>query len=86
MKPNGNITYSNGSLVKDSVIINQVSARKQIQEGNIKVAVFDGVDYFVLSNGKIIDATKEDFGEEPTLTEKEKEIILAKAITYKKNC
>ena len=86
MKPNGNITYSNGSLVKDSVIINQVNARKQIQEGNIKVAVFDGVNYFVLNNGKIIDATKEDFGEEPTLTEKEKEIILAKAITYKKNC
>jgi hypothetical protein len=86
MRPDGNIIYGNGNLVKDPVIINQVNARQQIQDGNIKIAVFNGVNYFVLDNGKIIDATKENFGKEPQLPEATKEIILAKAVTYKKNC
>ena len=86
MKPDGNILYANGTPVKDQVIVNQVNARKQIQEGNIKIAVFNGVNYFILTNGKIIDATKENFGKEPTISQEAKEIILAKAVTYKKNC
>ena len=86
LKPNGDITYGNGNIVKNQEVINQITARQQIQNGSIKVANYNGTDYFVLNDGKIIDATKDNFGKEPKLTDAEKEVILAKAITYKKTC
>ena len=84
--PEGTIVDKNNKPVKDQVVINQVNARQQIQNGTIKVVNYNGVDYFVLTDGRIIDASKDNFGKEPSVTDATKEVILAKAITYKKTC
>jgi hypothetical protein len=84
--PDGTINDKNNKPVKDKVVINQINARQQIQNGTIKTVNYNGVDYFVLNDGTIIDATKDNFGKEPSFTDAAKEVILARAITYKKIC
>jgi hypothetical protein len=84
--PDGTVNDKNNKPVKDKVVINQINARQQIQNGTIKTINYNGADYFVLNDGTIIDATKDNFGKEPSFTDAAKEVILARAIIYKKTC
>jgi hypothetical protein len=86
IKPDGKMFYDNGNEVTDQTTINKVNIRKELQDGTLRVAIYNNFKYFILSDNKILGSGATNLGKEsisdPTLKGK----ILAKAVTYKKTC
>jgi len=86
LKPNGEITYSDGKILTDETIINKVNIRKELQDGTLRTSNHKGNNYFVTSDNKILGSGITNLGKESVSNPKIKELILAKAVIYKKNC
>lgn len=86
VKSDGTMFYDNGKEVTDQTTKNKVNVRKELQDGTLRSSVYNGSNYFVLSDNRIVGSGKTNLGKESITDEKIKEAILAKAITYKKTC
>jgi len=86
VKPDGKMFYDNGKEVTDQTIKNKVSIRKELQDGTLRTSVYNGSNYFVLLNGKVLGSGKTNLGKESVTDSKILESILSKAVIYKKTC
>jgi adenosyl cobinamide kinase/adenosyl cobinamide phosphate guanylyltransferase len=86
INPDGKMFYANGKELTDQTTINKVNVRKELQDGTLRVSVYNKANYFVLLDGRIVGSGKTNLGKESITDPKIKEAILAKAVTYKKEC
>ena len=86
IKPDGKMFYDNGKELTDQTTINKVNVRKELQDGTLRTSVYNKANYFVLLDGRIVGSGKTNLGKESISDPKIKEAILAKAVTYKKEC
>ena len=78
--------YENGNEVTDQTTKNKVNVRKELQDKTLRSSVYNGANYFVLSDDRIVGSGKTNLGKESITDNTIKEKILAKAVTYKKEC
>jgi hypothetical protein len=86
IKPDGKMFYENGNEVTDQTTKNKVNVRKELQDKTLRSSVYNGANYFVLSDDRIVGSGKTNLGKESITDNTIKEKILAKAVTYKKEC
>jgi len=86
IKPDGKMFYDNGKELTDQTTINKVNVRKELQDGTLRTSIYNKANYFVLLDGRIVGSGKTNLGKESITDPKIKEAILAKAVTYKKQC
>ena len=86
IKPDGKMFYENGNEVTDQTTKNKVDVRKELQNKTLRSSVYNGANYFVLSDDRIVGSGKTNLGKESITDDTIKEKILAKAVTYKKEC
>ncbi len=86
IKPDGKMFYDNGKELTDQTTINKVDVRKELQDGTLRTSIYNKANYFVLLDGRIVGSGKTNLGKESITDPKIKEAILAKAVTYKKEC
>jgi len=86
IKPDGKMFYDNGKELTDQTTINKVNVRKELQDGTLRTSIYNKANYFVLLDGRIVGSGKTNLGKESITDPKIKEAILAKAVTYKKEC
>lgn len=86
IKPDGKMFYDNGKEVTDQTTKNKVNVRKELQDGTLRTSIYNKANYFVLLDGRIVGSGKTNLGKESITDPKIKEAILAKAVTYKKQC
>ena len=86
VKPDGRMIYQNGKEVTDQTTKNKVNVRKELQDGTLRVSIYNNAKYFVLSDNRIVGSGSSNVGKESVTNPIIKEAILAKAITYKKTC
>ena len=84
--PDGTMYYDNGKEVTDQTIKNKVNIRKELQDGTLRTSVYNNSNYFVLLDGRVLGSGKSNLGKESITDPKIKEAILAKAVTYRKQC
>jgi hypothetical protein len=84
--PDGTMFYDNGKEVTDQTIKNKVNIRKELQDGTLRTSVYNNSNYFVLLDGRVLGSGKSNLGKESITDPKIKEAILAKAVTYRKQC
>jgi hypothetical protein len=84
--PDGKMFYDNGKEVTDQTIKNKVNIRKELQDGTLRTSVYNNSNYFVLLDGRVLGSGKSNLGKESITDPKIKEAILAKAVTYRKQC
>ena len=82
----GTMYYDNGKEVTDQTIKNKVNIRKELQDGTLRTSVYNNSNYFVLLDGRVLGSGKSNLGKESITDPKIKEAILAKAVTYRKQC
>ena len=86
VKPDGRMFYDNGNEVTDQTTKNKVQVNIEVQEGIVRISSYNNVNYFVLSDNRIIKADKTDLGKETVSDPSIKEKILLKAVLYKPQC
>jgi len=86
IKPDGKMFYENGNEVTDQTTKNKVNVRKELQDKTLRSSIYNGANYFVLSDDRIVGSGKTNLGKESITDNTIKEKILAKAVTYKKEC
>jgi hypothetical protein len=86
IKPDGKMFYDNGNEVTDQTTKNKVNVRKELQDGTLRTSTYNGSNYFILSDNRIVGSGTTNLGKESINNVKTKETILATAIKYKPNC
>jgi hypothetical protein len=86
VKPDGTMIDQDGKEVTDQITKNKVNVRTELQDGTLRVSIYNNAKYFVLLDNRIVESDSSNVGEESVITPIEKEAILAKAVTYKKTC
>jgi hypothetical protein len=86
IQPDGKMFFDNGKEVTDQTIKNKVNIRKELQDGNLRISVYNNNKYFVLSNNKILGSGKTNLGKDTVTDPKIKQEILDKAVLYKPKC
>jgi hypothetical protein len=73
--------------VVDPIAKNRMDMESEYQNGTLKVSVLpNGSKYFVLLDGRILDADPKNLGNESVTDPDMKDMILDKAVIYKKTC
>jgi hypothetical protein len=73
--------------VVDPINKNRMDMESEYQNGTLKVSVLpNGSKYFVLLDGRILDADPKNLGNESVTDPDMKDMILDKAVIYKKTC
>jgi hypothetical protein len=73
--------------VVDPITKNRMDMESEYQNGTLKVSVLpNGSKYFVLLDGRILDANPKSLGNESVTDPDMKDMILDKAVIYKKTC
>lgn len=86
VKSDGTMFYDNGKEVTNQTIKNKANIRKELQDGTLKVSTYNNSNYFVLSDNRVVSSGKTTLGKESVTDPKIKEMILDKAVKYKKDC
>jgi hypothetical protein len=86
IRANGKMYYSNGNEVTDKVTQNKVNIRKELQDGTLRTSIYNKSNYFVLLDDTIVGSGKTNLGKETITDPNIRKAILAKAVTYKKQC
>jgi hypothetical protein len=86
IKSDGKMFYDNGNEVTDQTTKNKVNVRKELQDGTLRTSTYNGANYFILSDNRIVGSGTTNLGKESINNPKTKETILATAIKYKPNC
>jgi len=82
----GNKLYKNDVEVANKRVNEIYAVRKEIQNQTIRVTTYGNKNYFVLSDDSIVASDKATLGQKVNVSEDVKEMILSKAVKYKKNC
>ena len=82
----GNKLYKNNVEVTNKRVNEIHAVRREIQSGKIKITTYGNTNYFVLSDNKIVSSAKATLGQEANLSKEIKEMILDKAVEYRKTC
>jgi hypothetical protein len=73
--------------VVDPIAKNRMDMESEYQNGTLKISVLpNGSKYFVLLDGRILDADPKNLGNENVTDPDMKDMILDKAVIYKKTC
>ena len=73
--------------VVDPITKNRMDIESEYQNGTLKVSVLpNDVKYFVLLDGRILDANPKSLGNESVTDPDMRDMILDKAVVYKKTC
>jgi hypothetical protein len=73
--------------VVDPITKNRMDIESEYQNGTLKISVLpNGSKYFVLLDGRILDADPKNLGNESVTDPDMKDMILDKAVIYKKTC
>jgi hypothetical protein len=73
--------------VVDPITKNRIDMESEYQNGTLKISVLpNGSKYFVLLDGRILDADPKNLGNESVTDPDMKDMILDKAVIYKKTC
>jgi hypothetical protein len=73
--------------VIDPITKNRMDMESEYQNGTLKISVLpNGSKYFVLLDGRILDADPKNLGNESVTDPDMKDMILDKAVIYKKTC
>lgn len=86
LKPDGSMFFDNGTEVTDQTIKNKANIRKELQDGTLRTSVFNRVNYFILSDNRILGGGKTNLGKESITDVDIAKKILDKAVLYKKQC
>jgi len=82
----GNKLYKNDVEVINKRVNEIYAVRKEIQNQTIRVTTYGNKNYFVLSDDSIVASDKATLGQKVNVSEDVKEMILDKAIEYRKTC
>jgi len=82
----GNKLYKNNVEVTSQRVKDIYDIRKELQAGTIRVTTYGNNNYFVLSNNRIVSSAKATLGQEANVPKEVKEMILEKAVKYRKTC
>jgi hypothetical protein len=82
----GNKLYKNDVEVANKRVNEIYAVRKEIQNQTIRVTTYGNKNYFVLLDDSIVSSDKATLGQKVNVSEDVKEMILSKAVKYKKNC
>lgn len=84
IKSNGKI-YQDNIEVTDLLLINKVNIKKELEDGTLRKGIVNNKTYFVLTNNQVLNSDKDIIGTE--ISDKElKEMVIKKAVLYKKQC
>jgi hypothetical protein len=70
----------------DEITKNREDIEKELQDGTLRISIYNESEYFVLLDDRILESNNENLGKEIVADPETKEQILDKAVVYKKTC
>lgn len=86
VKVDGSMFHENGTPVIDQTTRNKVNIRMELQDGSLRTSEYNGSNYFVLSDDRIVGSGATNLGKETVTDATIRAKILAKATLYKSKC